>query len=246
MNNKSKFFSGLLACTLFSSVFTVSPKAIEASATESKQDTELVFVVDKSGSMHHLADDTIGSFNSVIEEQKKPDKEGNVYVTTVMFNQNSEKVHERKDIKDVEKITKEKYCPSGCTALLDAVGNTITELSGNESVKKNKVMFVVITDGYENSSKEFKKDDVKKLIDEKTKENWQFIFLGANIDSVKEGGSIGISAKYTRNFEASGEGIKGAFACIGSAVDQVRSNKAINLDEIKHNTECINPTKSEK
>lgn len=198
MNNKLKFFSGLLACTLFSSIFTVSPKALDTN-TELKQDTELVFVVDKSGSMYNLADDTIGSFNSVIEEQKNPDKDGNVYVTTVMFNQSSEKVHERKDIKDVEKITKKEYCPSGCTALLDAVGNTITELSKNEDVKKNKVIFVVITDGYENSSKEFKKDDIKKLIDEKAKENWQFIFLGANIDSVKESGNLGINAKYTRD-----------------------------------------------
>lgn len=241
--SKFKIFSGLLVCTLLS-LFAIKPtKAVEANS-ELKQDTELVFVVDKSGSMHGLTDDTIGSFNSVIEEQKKPDKEGNVYVTTVMFNQNSEKIHERKDIKEVEKITKKEYCPSGCTALLDAVGNTITELSKNEAVKKNKVMFVVITDGYENSSKEFKKDDIKKLIDEKTKENWQFIFLGANIDSVKESGNIGISAKYTRDFDATGKGIKEAFTRIGTAINQMRNNKEINLDEVKHDTEDVKPVKS--
>lgn len=242
MNNKFKFFSGLLACTLFSSIFTVSPKAVEASA-KPKQDTELVFVIDKSGSMHPLADDTIGSFNSVIEEQKKPDKKGNVYVTTVMFNKESEKIHERKDIKDIEKITKKEYCPSGSTALLDALGNTITELSKNESVKKNKVMFVIITDGYENGSKEFKKDTVKKLVDEKTKEGWQFLFFGANIDSFKESSNFGITKENTKNFIASKKGIEETFACIRTAINQIRDDKTINLDEIKHNAD-VKPVKS--
>lgn len=244
MNNKFKFFSGLLACTLFSSMFAASPKAVEAN-TKPKQDTELVFVIDKSGSMYDLADDTIGSFNSVIEEQKSPDKDGNVYVTTVMFNKESEKIHDRKNIKDIEKITKKEYCPGGSTALLDTLGNTITELSKNESAKKNKVMFVVITDGYENGSREFKKETVKKLVDEKTKENWQFIFLGANIDSFKESSDIGISKKHTRNFGASGEGIKEAFACVRTAINQMRNNEEINLDETKHNAD-VEIVKSKK
>lgn len=227
--NKFKFFSGLLACTLFGIAFAASPKAQET-ATQPKQDTELIFVVDKSGSMYGLKDDTIGSFNSVIEKQKQSDKEGNVYVTTVMFNQEREKIHNRKDIKDVEKITTKEYCPSGCTALLDAVGNTITELSGNELVKKNKVLFVVITDGCENASKEFKKEQVKKLIEEKSKENWEFIFLGANIDSVKESGNIGILPKNTRDFAASSCGIKEAFTRVCKAITQVRNNEKVCLD----------------
>ena len=239
---KFKLFSGLLAFTLFSSIFSISPKAQEIES-ELKQDTELVFVIDKSGSMCGLTDDTIGSFNSVIEKQKQSDQEGNVYVTTVMFNQNSEKIHNRKDIKDIEKITTKEYSPSGCTALLDAVGNTIAELSSNETIKKNKVLFVVITDGYENASKEFKKDQVKKLIEEKSKENWEFIFLGANIDSVKESGNIGISPKLTRDFVASSAGIKEAFERVNTAISQVRSNQNIDLD-YTDNTK-IEITKSE-
>ncbi len=229
---KLKFLGKLLACALFSSMFMVSTKAQEINA-ESKQDTELVIVVDKSGSMYNLADDTIGSYNSMIEEQKDPDKEGNVYVTTVMFNQNNEKIHDRKDIKDVEKITRKEYNPGGCTALLDAIGSTITQLSSNEIVKKNKVIFVVITDGYENASREFKKEQIKKLIEEKTKEKWEFIFLGANIDSVKESGNIGIMATHTRDFTASSDGISQAFKCVGTAINQVRNNKAIDLDEVE-------------
>lgn len=227
---KSKFWWGLLACTLFSSMFMVSAKTQEINA-EPKRDTELVIVVDKSGSMYGLAGDTIGSYNSMIQEQKDPNKEGNVYVTTVMFNQNSQKVHDRKDIKDVEKITRKEYSPGGCTALLDAVGGTITQLSANDSVRKNKVIFVVITDGYENASREFKKEQIKKLIEEKTKEGWEFVFLGANIDSVKESGNIGIMAERTRDFDASSDGIVKAFKCVSTAINQVRSNKAIDLDE---------------
>lgn len=232
MGNKFKFFSTLLACTLFSSTFTVSPKAIDEN-TKPAQNTELVFVVDKSGSMYNIADDTIGNFNSVIEEQKKSDAEDNVYVTTVMFNQNSVKIHERKDIKDIEKITKKEYRPSGSTALLDAVGNTITELSKNEAVKENKVLFVIITDGYENSSREFKKNDIKKLIDEKTKENWQFMFLGANIDSFKESNSIGIKSSHTKDFNSSSAGVGAAFSYISSAIHQIRSSGEIDLDDIE-------------
>ena len=227
---KLKFFSGLLACTLFSSMFMASTKAQEIDV-EPKQDTELVIVVDKSGSMYSLADDTIGSYNSMIEEQKDPNKEGNVYVTTVMFNQNNEKIHDRKDIKDVEKITRKEYNPSGCTALLDAVGSTITQLSANEYVKKNKVVFVVITDGLENASREFKKEQIKKLIEERTKDGWTFIFLGANIDSVKESGHIGIIAEHTRDFDASSDGVAKAFTCVGAAINQVRSNRTNDLDE---------------
>lgn len=237
--NKLRFLGRLLVCALFSSIFVASPKAQEVN-TPTVQDTELVFVVDKSGSMYNLADDTIGSFNSVIEEQKAPDKEGNVYVTTVMFNQCSEKIHDRKDIKDIDKITRKEYNPGGCTALLDAVGHTITELSANGAVKKNKVLFVVITDGYENASSEFKKEHIKKLIEEKTKENWEFIFLGANIDSVKESSNIGISSEHTRDFAASSDGITKAFKQVGTAINQVRSNKAIDLDEAEKHKKEVN------
>lgn len=228
---KFKFFSILIVSALFLATCAFSTNAQEVT-NEKSVDTELVFIVDKSGSMHGLTEDTIGSFNSVIEEQKSSEKEGNVYVTTVMFNQNHSKIHDRENIKDVSNITKKEYTPSGCTALLDAVGNTITELSAKEEIKNNKVIFVIITDGFENASKEFKKDQVKKLIEDKqNSDKWEFIFLGANIDSVSTAGEIGISPKYARNFCASSRGIKDTYKRIGSAINQVRDNKEIDLDK---------------
>lgn len=227
---KLKFLSGLLACTLFSTFFSMSPKAAEATSC-AKKDTELVMVVDKSGSMHHLRKDTIGNFNSVIEEQKNSDASGDVYVTTVMFNDSSNKIHDRKSIKEIKDITEKDYRPQGCTALLDAVGNTITELSTNKDIDGHKVVFVVITDGLENSSKEFDINKIKKLVEEKKKENWNFIFLGANIDSFSESGKLGMDKHCTRNFVASADGVKEAFGRVSTAINQVRSGKQIDLDE---------------
>lgn len=227
---KLRFLSGLLACTLFSSFFGIAPQASKAKHSEA-QNTELVFVVDKSGSMGHLREKTIESFNSVIEEQKSSKEKGKVYVTTVMFNDLSEKVHDRKNIKKIDGITKKDYAPNGCTALWDAMGNTITTLSSNKKVEKNKVVFVVITDGYENASREFTKSQVKKLIDEKKNAGWNFVFLGANIDSASEGGNLGIDVEYTRDFKATGAGIKEAFGRVSTAVNQVRSGRKIDLDE---------------
>lgn len=231
---KVRFLSGLLACAMCLPFSCVSPKAAEANSTAVKN-TELVLVVDKSGSMHRLRKDTIGSFNSVIDEQKKSDKNGEVYVTTVMFNDSSDKIHDRKDIKNVENITEKEYNPNGCTALLDAVGNTITELSANKEVSKNNVVFVVITDGYENASREFKRDQIKKLIDEKKKAGWNFIFLGANIDSFAEGGNLGIDKKYARDFVASAAGVKEAFRRVTIATNQIREGRKIDLDENLNN-----------
>lgn len=228
---KTKFFSSLLMCTLFLTLCFFNAKAQEIT-TGVPSDTELVFIIDKSGSMNSLTNDTIGSFNSVIEEQKSSDKNGNVYVTTVMFNHQHIKIHDRKNIKDISPITKREYTPTGCTALLDAVGNTITELSTKEDVKKNKVVFVIITDGYENASREFNKEQVKKLIEDKKKnDNWEFIFLGANIDSIKAAGGIGISPKFARDFVANAEGLKDTYSRISSVIGQIRNNQEINLDE---------------
>lgn len=227
---KLKILSGLLACTLFSPFFSISPKAAEATSC-AKNDTELVMVVDKSGSMHHLRQDTIGNFNSVIEEQKNSDASGDVYVTTVMFNHSSDKIHDRKNIQEIKNITEKDYRPQGCTALLDAVGNTITELSNNKDIDGHKVVLVVITDGLENSSKEFDVNKIKKLVEEKKKENWNFIFLGANIDSFSESGKLGMDKHCTRNFVASADGVKEAFGRVSTAINQVRTGKKIDLDE---------------
>ena len=247
---KIKFISGLLTSVLCASFCFAGAKE---PSREKPVDTELVFILDKSGSMHHLTDDTIGSFNSVIEEQKKTETNGNVYVTTVMFSDTHTKIHNRKNLNDISPITRKEYSPGGCTALLDAVGDTINELSNRQKCcncckccecrhckSKNKVMFVIITDGCENASKEFKKDQVKKLIEDKqTNDKWEFIFLGANIDSVSAAGNIGIDAKYARDFTASSEGIKNACELASRSISQFRENKEIDLDKTEQENKKV-------
>ena len=190
---------------------------------EAKKDTELVLIVDKSGSMWHLVNDTIGSFNSVLDEQKKDTEHGNAYVTTVFFNGEHETIHDREDIQSVEHITNKDYVPGGCTALLDAVGDTITKLSEKDEIKDHKVIVAIITDGYENSSKEYSKEQIKKLIKEKEKEGWQFVFCGANIDAVAEGGHIGICKDCSINFVANGNGLRDVCAQISERMTVCRA-----------------------
>lgn len=160
--------------------------------------TELVFILDKSGSMAGLESDTIGGFNSMLEKQRNVD--GECRITTVLFDHNYTLLHDRIDIRAVSPMTDKQYFVGGCTALLDAIGITIQKLA---SVQKNtaeeyragKVMFVIITDGAENSSREYTVNQVKAMIEEeKTKYGWEFIFLGANIDAVRTASRFGISA----------------------------------------------------
>ena len=162
-----------------------------------KKEMDIVFLLDRSGSMGGLEHDTIGGYNSYLKKQK--DK--NAKVTTVLFDNEYEILHDRKDIKDVKKLTQKEYFVRGSTALLDAIGRTINYL---DSKKANKVMFVITTDGYENASREFSKEQIKKLI--KKHDNWEFIYIGAGIDSYAEGSSIGIKKTNISNYQKSGKG----------------------------------------
>ena len=154
---------------------------------------ELVLVIDKSGSMQGLEKDTIGGFNSMIEKQKKLDVP--VRVTAVLFNDKTDVLYASKDIRHVAPLTEKEYEVGGTTALLDAVGSTVLNV-GRESVVQNKgtkVIFVIITDGLENASREFKKSKVKQMIsDKQEKAGWDFIYLGANIDAAEEADAIGV------------------------------------------------------
>ena len=154
---------------------------------------EVLMVLDKSGSMYDMTNDTIGGFNSMI--QKYRDMKLPVRVTTVLFNDKSKVLHDRQDINTVRELTGDDYTASGSTALLDALGQSITRLSEVPDVKEGKdtqVVVVIITDGQENSSKEYKKSTVKNIIEDMQKKGWKFMFLGANIDAVSEAGSLGI------------------------------------------------------
>ena len=190
--------------------------------------SELIFILDKSGSMEGLREDTVGGFNSMLTEQKE--KKGEARVTTVLFNERMQILHDRADIKEVKKMGKSDYIPSGCTALFDAVGQTIdrTDLIyrhiRTEDVPENTVV-VIITDGLENSSEKYCAEEVRQMIREKTAEGWEFMFLGANIDAVLAAGVIGISEERAVTYYPDSEGTKINYEAVSNAVCEIRSNK---------------------
>ena len=172
--------------------------------------TDIVFLLDRSGSMYGSEEDTIGGFNSYIEKMKVHDAK----VTTVLFDDRYQVLHDGINIKDIKPLTRNEYFTGGCTALLDAIGKTITRIDNNGC---GKVIFIITTDGLENASTEYSKATIKKMI--KNHKNYEFIYIGAGIDSFAEGGSIGISKSNIANFSKSSKGIKGAFdsLCYASA-----------------------------
>ncbi|NLW46281.1 MAG: hypothetical protein GXY86_02925 [Firmicutes bacterium] len=188
--------------------------------------TELVFILDKSGSMSGLEADTIGGYNSMLKKQQVI--EGECHITTVLFDNNYELLHDRIDIKAVSPITEKEYQVGGSTALLDAIGITIHKI-GNaqkhtaENYRAEKVMFVIITDGEENSSREYSAEKVKAQIErQKTKFGWEFIFLGANIDAVQTARSFGIAPDRAIDYLADSEGTELNFKVMASAVATFR------------------------
>ncbi|MBQ5823953.1 MAG: VWA domain-containing protein [Clostridia bacterium] len=188
--------------------------------------TELVFILDRSGSMSGLEADTIGGFNSMIEKQKK--QEGKCYVSTVLFNGESKVVHDRVSLEQVRPMTRHDYTASGYTALVDALGGAIHHI-GNihkyarpEDVPEN-TMFVITTDGMENASRIYSLDKVKRMIEkQKKKYGWEFIFIGANIDAVRTAAGYGIDADHAVDYFADSEGTDCLFESVSQAVSDAR------------------------
>ena len=202
--------------------------------------TELVFILDRSGSMSGLETDTIGGFNSMLERQKK--ESGEAFVTTVLFDDKYEVLHDRYDIKGVKLLTEKEYYVRGSTALLDAIGITINNIGkalsdAKEEDRPGKVLFVIITDGMENSSREFSYEKVKKMVEhQKSKYSWDFIFLGANIDAIKTANSFGISADMATNFVSDSAGTQLNYKIVSEVVSSFRKGKNVDKswkDEIE-------------
>jgi len=202
--------------------------------------TELVFILDKSGSMSGLEADTIGGYNSMLAKQKSVD--GECYITTALFDNDYELLHDRIDIKAVSPITDKEYQVGGSTALLDAIGRTINKISNAqkhtaEDYLAEKVMFVIITDGEENSSREYTAEETKALIEQqKEKYGWEFIFLGANIDAVQTAGRYGIAPDRAVDYLADSEGTKLNFKAMANAVATFRESGTVDescLEEIR-------------
>ncbi len=192
---------------------------------------ELVFILDKSGSMAGLEADTIGGYNSMLKKQQK--EEGEAFVTTVLFNHDYELLHDRINVKGISPITEDDYQVGGTTALLDAIGSTIQKISNvqkrtNEENRADKVLFVITTDGMENASREYTAIKIKQMVTrQKEQFGWEFIFLGANIDSISTAEKYGIDEEFAVNYHADNKGTQLNYQAVNEAVTMMRSGKEI-------------------
>jgi len=192
--------------------------------------TEIVFILDRSGSMSGLEADTIGGFNSMIAKQSK--EEGEAIVSTVLFDGVSEVLHDRVPLDKIEKMTEKDYFVRGCTALLDAIGGAVHHISNvHKYIREEDVpehtMFIITTDGMENASREYSSDKVKKLIEEKKEKGWEFIFLGANIDAIETAKHFGISEDRAVNYHCDSAGTALNFSVMSEAISTVRKSKSL-------------------
>lgn len=188
--------------------------------------TELVFILDRSGSMAGLESDTIGGFNSLIEKQKKED--GECFVSTVLFDNESEVVHDRVKLSEIKPMTEKDYYVRGCTALIDAIGGAIRHISNIHKYARPEdvpehTMFVITTDGMENASRKYTSDEVKRMVERKKEEGWEFLFIGANIDSVETAKHFGIDADRAVNYHADKKGTAKVFGAVAEAACRMRA-----------------------
>ena len=196
--------------------------------------TELVFILDRSGSMSGLEKDTIGGFNSMIEKQKKQD--GECYVSTVLFDNVSEVIHDRVKLSEIKPMTEDDYYVRGCTALIDAIGGAIHHI-GNihkyarpEDVPEH-TMFVITTDGMENASHRYSAEKVRAMIKhEQEKYGWEFLFIGANIDAVETAARYGIDEDRAVNYHADEKGTEVLYATVSNSICQMRANAPLQAD----------------
>ena len=193
--------------------------------------TELVFILDRSGSMAGLEADTIGGFNSMIAKQKK--EAGEALVSTVLFDRDSTVIHDRLPLEKVPPMTEKDYFARGCTALLDAVGEAIHHIGNVHKYARRedvpeKTLFIITTDGYENASRRYSYETVQRMIErQKTKYGWEFLFLGANIDAIETANHFGINADKAANYQCDCEGTALNYEVLNDAISAVRCNAAL-------------------
>lgn len=199
-----------------------------------KNFTELVFILDKSGSMHGLEADTIGGFNSMIEKQKR--EEGTAVVSTILFSDESSVVHDRVSLDEIKPLTEKEYSVGGCTALIDAIGGAIHHIGNIHKYARNEdvpehTMFVITTDGMENASRRYSSDKVKQMIERrKEKYGWEFLFLGANIDAVETAKRFGISSDRAVKYVSDKKGTALNYEILNEAISVVRANATLDAD----------------
>ena len=192
-----------------------------------KQLTEIVFILDRSGSMCGLEEDTIGGFNSLIAKQKK--QEGEALISTILFDDCTEVLHDRIPLDRIKPMTEEDYYVRGCTALMDALGKAIKHIStihkyAREEDRPSKTIFIITTDGKENASRQYSSERVKKMVEErKSKYGWEFLFLGANIDAVETAGHFGISKDRAVNYHSDAEGTALNYEVLSDAICSIRA-----------------------
>ena len=195
--------------------------------------TELVFILDRSGSMYGLENDTIGGFNSLLEKQKK--EPGDAFVSTILFDDRIEVLHERVKVCEVEPITCKDYYVRGNTALLDAVGRSISHIANIHKNAHGKdtpehTLFVIITDGMENASRCYSLRQVREMIRcQKEKYGWEFLFLGANINAIEAAGTLGISPEYAANYHCDSVGTRLNYEVMNQAVASFRSTATLDV-----------------
>lgn len=198
-----------------------------------KELTELVFILDRSGSMHGLEKDTIGGFNSMIEKQRK--EEGDCLVSAVLFNQHSDVLYDRVSLKDIREMTEKDYVPSGCTALIDALGGAIKHIRNvHKYIREEDVpahtVFVITTDGLENASHRYGSDQVKRMVAEQKEKGWEFLFLGANIDAVETASMYGIDRDRSVNYVPDSAGSIKNFKVLSETISKFRAKGKIDAD----------------
>lgn len=210
-----------------SDIFNITVDDLLRARQETQLHTEFLYILDASGSMHGLTDDVIGGFNSFLKEQNS--LKDQAYLTTVLFNNHINTIYQSKDINSINPMSRRTYKATGSTSLFDAIGSSVLSLT--ERTKTKKIMVIIMTDGYENSSRLFSRTKIKRIIDMKTEEGWEFIFAGANIDVDKVSDSIGIRKDRRMHFTSDSEGTRKIYKRVSGITANYRTTGNVKINK---------------